>query len=64
MHHLARGHRHHQQEPARLDDRTGLLHTPYTPGQMTYDLRRLRLTGLITRIGRTHRYVLTPEGVK
>ena len=31
---------------------------------MTYDLRRLRLTGLITRIGRTHRYVLTPEGVK
>ena len=24
---------------------TGLLHAPYTPGQMTYDLRRLRLTG-------------------
>ena len=22
---------------------TGLLHAPYTPGQMTYDLRRLRL---------------------
>jgi hypothetical protein len=43
---------------------TGLLHTPYTPGQMTYDLRRLRLTGLIARIERTHRYVLTPDGIK
>jgi hypothetical protein len=40
---------------------TGLTHAPYTPGQMTYDLRRLRLTGLITRIGHTHRYVLTPR---
>jgi hypothetical protein len=43
---------------------TGLLHAPYTPGQMTYDLRRLRLAGLIERIGRTHRYVLTPDGIK
>jgi hypothetical protein len=43
---------------------TGLLHAPCTPGQMTYDLRRLRLTGLIARIERTHRYVLTPDGVK
>ncbi|HXZ73677.1 MAG TPA: hypothetical protein VEH31_22770, partial [Streptosporangiaceae bacterium] len=43
---------------------TGLLHTPYTPGQMTYDLRRLRLTGLIRRIGHTNRYVLTPDGIK
>jgi predicted MarR family transcription regulator len=31
---------------------------------MTYDLRRLRLAGLIQRIERTHRYVLTPDGVK
>ena len=43
---------------------TGLLHAPYSPGQMTYDLRRLRLAGLIKRIGRTHRYVLTPDGIK
>jgi hypothetical protein len=43
---------------------TGLLHTPYTPGQMTYDLRRLRLTGLIHRIDHTNRYVLTPDGIK
>ena len=31
---------------------------------MTYDLRRLRLTGLITRIERTQRYVLTHDGIK
>jgi hypothetical protein len=43
---------------------TGLLHAPYTPGQMTYDLRRLRLTGLISRIEHTHTYVLTPDGIK
>jgi hypothetical protein len=42
---------------------TGLLHAPYTPAQMTYDLRRLRLIGLITRIEHTNRYVLTPDGV-
>jgi hypothetical protein len=43
---------------------TGLLHAPYTPGQMTYDLRRLRLAGLIRRIDHTNRYVLTPDGIK
>jgi hypothetical protein len=42
---------------------TGLLHAPCTPGQMTYDLRRLRMTGLISRIEHTNRYVLTPDGV-
>ena len=43
---------------------TGLLHAPYSPGQMTYDLRRLRLTGLIRRIEHTNHYVLTPDGIK
>jgi hypothetical protein len=43
---------------------TGLTHAPYTPGQATYDLRRLRLTGIITRIEHTNRYVLTPDGIK
>jgi len=43
---------------------TGLLHAPYTPGQMTYDLRRLRLAGLIRRIEHTNHYVLTPDGLK
>ena len=43
---------------------TGLLHAPYSPGQMTYDLRRLRMTGLIRRIEHTNRYVLTADGLK
>jgi hypothetical protein len=43
---------------------TGMLHAPYTPGQMTYDLRRLRLAGLIRRIEHTNKYVLTPDGIK
>ena len=43
---------------------TGLLAAPYTPGQMTYDLRRLRLAGLIRRIEHTNRYVLTPDGIR
>jgi len=36
----------------------------YTPGQMTYDLRRLRLHGLIERLPGTHRYEVMPEGIK
>ena len=43
---------------------TGLLAAPYTPGQMTYDLRRLRLAGLIHRIEHTNQYVLTPDGIR
>ena len=43
---------------------TGLLAAPYSPGQMTYDLRRLRLAGLIRRIDHTNRYVLTPDGTR
>jgi hypothetical protein len=34
----------------------------YGPGQMTYDLRRMRLHGLITRIPHTHRYEVTALG--
>jgi hypothetical protein len=43
---------------------TGLLHAPYSTGQMTYDLRRLRLAGLIRRIEHTNRYVLTSDGIR
>jgi hypothetical protein len=42
----------------------GLLATPYTSSQMTYDLRRLRRKGLIQRVPRTNTYVLTPEGIR
>ena len=36
----------------------------YKPGQMTYDLRRLRLHGLIERIPHSHRYQVTGKGIK
>ena len=35
-----------------------------TPGRMTYQLRRLRLHGLIERIAKTHRYRLTSFGFR
>ena len=34
----------------------------YSPGRMTYDLRRLRLKGLIRKIPNTNRYMVTPKG--
>jgi hypothetical protein len=42
----------------------GLLGSAYSPGQMTYDLRRLRLGGLIRRLPHTNRYVLTADGIR
>ena len=36
----------------------------YSRGAMTYDLRRLRLHGLIERVPRTHRYTLTSFGLR
>lgn len=36
----------------------------YPAGAMTYDLRRLRLHGLIERVPRSHRYRLTPPGAQ
>jgi hypothetical protein len=36
----------------------------YSSAQMTYDLRRLRLKGLIERTGNSHRYHLTDLGIK
>ena len=35
-----------------------------TAGQLTYDLRRLRLHGLIQRIDGTHRYTVTDHGLR
>jgi len=43
-------------------DILGLDLDHYKPGQMTYDLRRLRLKGLICRKAGTHSYELTPYG--
>jgi hypothetical protein len=36
----------------------------YSAGSMTYDLRRLRLHGLIERVPRSHRYRITPSGAQ
>jgi hypothetical protein len=58
--HLPRGFRNHDLRPAVA----ALLGRPYTAPQMTYDLRRLRLKGLIHRIPNTHRYTATSYGLK
>lgn len=39
----------------------GLLGTPYSAAQMTYDLRRLRRKGLIRRSEHSHTYSLTAD---
>jgi hypothetical protein len=40
----------------------GVPREDYSPGQLTYDLRRLRLKGLLARVPHTHRYQVTPAG--
>jgi hypothetical protein len=42
----------------------GFSPAQWSPGRMTYDLRRLRVHGLIERIPRTHRYRATPDGIR
>ncbi|MGZ5372492.1 MAG: hypothetical protein ACXWDE_11985 [Aeromicrobium sp.] len=42
----------------------GLLDTDYTSNQMGYDLRKLRLHGLIEKIPGTNTYHTTPEGIR
>jgi predicted MarR family transcription regulator len=42
----------------------GLLGSGYRPGQMTHDLRRLRLAGLIHRLPHSNRYTVTTEGIR
>jgi hypothetical protein len=39
-----------------------LLGVPYSASQISYELRRPRLKGLITRLPRSNTYVLTPDG--
>ncbi len=42
----------------------GLLDADYTTNQMSYDLRRLRLHGLIEKIPSTNTYTTTAEGIR
>ena len=58
--HLPHGFRNHDVRP----HVEALLGRPYSTAQMTYDLRRLRLKGLIHRIPNTHRYTATSYGLK
>jgi hypothetical protein len=47
-----------------LAPQLGLPPEAMTSGQITYDLRRLRVHGLITRIPGTHRYQVTDTGLR
>ena len=58
--HLPRGFRNRDLRP----QVEALWGRPYSAAQMTYDLRRLRLKGLIHRIPKTHRYTATSYGLK
>jgi hypothetical protein len=58
--HLPRGFRNRDLRP----HVEALLGRPYSTAQMTYDLRRIRLKGLIHRIPTTHRYTATSYGLK
>jgi len=49
---------------AHLAPLLGLEPSRLTSGRMTYDLRRLRLHGLIARIPHTQRYRVTREGLR
>src|ERR1700678_4057152 len=53
-----------QEMRALLAQLLGLDPAQYPVGRMTYDLRRLRLHGLIERIPKSHRYDVTPSGLR
>jgi len=61
--HLIDGFRNHDLRK-HVADLLGVTLSDYTPNQMTYDLRRLRLKGLIYRPPGTNRYFVTPYGWK
>src|SRR5712692_7039665 len=42
----------------------GLLGADYSANQMSYDLRRLRLHGLIERLPHSNTYAVTPDGIR
>jgi hypothetical protein len=54
----------HRQLRVHLAQLLGLDPATYPAGRMTYDLRRLRLHGLIQRIPGTHRYQITRLGLR
>jgi hypothetical protein len=63
FHHLIDGFRNRDLRQ-QVADLLGVTLAEYTSHQMTYDLRRLRLKGLIYRPPKTNRYLVTPYGWK
>ena len=63
FHHLIDGFRNRDLRQ-QVADLLGVTLAEYTTHQMTYDLRRLRLKGLIYRRPKTNRYFVTPYGWK
>ena len=61
--HLQRGFR-NQDLRSQVAVLLGLTLEQYSPARMTYDLRRLRLKGLITRLAGRNRYVTTGYGLR
>lgn len=61
--HTTHGFTHRALRPL-VADLLGVGRAHYTTSQMSYDLRRLRLKGIIWRVPHTHRYLLTPYGRK
>ena len=61
--HLHRGFRHRDLRP-RVAALLGVPLEHYSAGSMSYDLRRLRRKGLITRVEGSHRYTLTSYGLR
>jgi hypothetical protein len=61
--HLPQGFRNRDLRP-QVAALLGLDETTYTSGRMSYDLRRLRLKGLIHRIPSTTRYTATTYGLR
>lgn len=56
------GFRNRQLRPL-LAQMLGLAENAIKPGRISYELRRLRLRGLIARLPKTHRYKLTHKGL-
>lgn len=61
--HLPNGFRHRDLRPL-VASLLGRELTAYSAGAMTYDLRRLRLHGVIARIPRSFRYFVSSEGMR
>jgi hypothetical protein len=54
----------HREVRAAVTELLGRNAEPCAASQMTYDLRRLRLHGLIERVPDSHRYRITDRGAK